>query len=199
MMIDENLPDVLFDVDGVFGDFITPALEEVTKLTGVTYHHDDVKQWDIMESLGIPNDIAEQAYFNMRREGFCRSIKPYPGAVEGFASVRDVCNPFVVTAPLGGPWWAHEREEWLHDLFKIRRKQVISTSIKFMCIGDVIVDDKTANLVEWRSKHLHGCAIRWEAPSNSSEPWDGVRTNNWQELRGILIGLGHAKRNKEKR
>lgn len=187
-----SLPDVLFDVDGVFGDFITPALAEVTKLTGVTYAHDDVRQGDIMESLGIPNEVAEQAYMNMRREGFCRSIRVYPGAVEGFNALRDVCKPYIVTAPLGGPHWAHEREEWLYDHFKIRRKDIISTSAKFKCVGDVLVDDKTANLVEWQLAHPTGCPVRWEALSNSSEPWSGVKTNNWQELRGIIIGLGHA-------
>jgi 5'(3')-deoxyribonucleotidase len=183
------LPDVLFDVDGVFGDFITPALAEVTKLTGIVYRHDDVTQWDIMASLGVPDDIARQAYDNMRREGFCHAIPVYPGAVEGFAALKDVCNPYIVTAPLGGPHWAHEREMWLYDHFGIKRKNIISTSAKHKCAGAMLIDDKTSHLVEWQNAHPRGCAVRWESLSNSTEAWNGVKTNDWRELRGIIIGL----------
>lgn len=183
----------LLDVDGILADFITPALAEVTKLTGVLYAHDTVRQWDIMESLGIPDDVAKTAYQNMRCQGFCASINHYPGSVEGVDLLREVCDLYIVTAPLGGPHWAHERETWLWERFKISRKKVISTSAKYKCVGDVFVDDKTANLEEWQLAHPTGCAIRWEALSNSSEPWGGIKTNNWQELRGIIIGLGHAK------
>lgn len=184
-----TLLDVLFDVDGVFGDFITPALAEVTKLTGQSYAHDDVKEWDIMKSLGIPDSIAQKAYDNMRREGFCHTIPVYPGACEGFAALKDVCHPYIVTAPLGGPHWAHERELWLYDHFGVSRKQIISTAAKHKCVGSMLVDDKTANLVEWQNAHPRGCAVRWEALSNSSEEWDGVKTNDWRELRGLIIGL----------
>jgi len=187
-------PCVLLDVDGILADFITPALAEVTKLTGKSYNHDDVRQWDIMGSLAIPDDVAERAYANMRREGFCATMAVYPGAVSGVEHLKGVCDLYVVTSPLGGPHWAHEREEWLWQHFQIPGKRVISTSAKYKCAGDVLVDDKTANLAKWRGAHPRGCAVRWNALANSNDSWEGTATDDWNELRGIVVGLGHALR-----
>lgn len=187
-------PCLLLDVDGILADFITPALAEVTRLTGQPYAHDEVTQWDIMGCLGIPDDVAKAAYANMRREGFCAGIKPYPGTREGVAWLDSVCDLYIVTSPLGGPYWSHEREGWLWEHYGIPSKKIISTSAKYRCVGDAFVDDKVANLEKWQIAHPRGCAVRWNAISNSNDSWDGLGTDNWQELRGILIGIGHAKR-----
>lgn len=188
-------PCLLLDVDGILADFISPALAEITKLTGFVYHHDDITQWDIMECLGIPDDVSKAAYDNMRREGFCAGIEPYAGTKEGVQLLQEVCDLYIVTSPLGGPYWAHEREMWLWEHYRIPQKKIISTSAKYRCVGDAFVDDKTSNLEKWRAAHRKGCAVRWNAISNSKDPWDGIGTDNWHELRGIVVGLGHARSN----
>lgn len=185
--------DLLLDVDGILANFIDPALEEVAALTGLRHHHDEVTQWDIMECLGIPDDVAEAAYARMKREGFCASLPVYPGAQEGVEMLRSVCNLYIVTSPLGGAHWAHEREMWLWEHFRIPGKTVISTSAKYKCVGDVFVDDKSSNLEKWSAKHPRDCAVRWSVRSNSQDIWNGIQTNNWAELRGIVVGLSHAR------
>jgi 5'(3')-deoxyribonucleotidase len=188
-----KLLDLLLDVDGILGNFVDPALDEVAALTGLRHQHDDVTKWDIMECLGIPDDVADAAYARMKREGFCASIPVYPGAQDGVELLRSVCNIYIVTSPLGGPYWSHEREAWLWEHFRIPGKTVISTAAKYKCVGDVFVDDKNSNLQKWQAAHPQGCAVRWNVRSNSDEPWAGLGTNNWHELRGIVVGLSHAR------
>ena len=45
-------PRVLVDVDGVLADFLTPAFKIIEKLTGRLYRPEEIKQWDIFETIG---------------------------------------------------------------------------------------------------------------------------------------------------
>ncbi len=182
-------PRVLLDCDGILANFIDPCLEAIHEFTPERFTHDDVREWAIEKSLNISKDIWDQAYKRMQRPGFCSSIPLYPGAKEGVAALHKIADVYIVTSPLGGPNWAHEREVWLKDNFNVPASNVASMSSKFIVSGDLFCDDKTSHLIQW-SEHQHGVAVRWERLYNAGDGWNGLRTNNWDTFLGIVQGVG---------
>jgi len=181
-------PRVLLDCDNVLSDFVGPCLKVLHQITGETYRREDVTAFNVMKSLDVPNDVADTAYAQMKGRGFCRSLPVFEGAQEGVAKLKKVAHVFVVTSPLGGLYWAGEREEWLHRLFGFGRENVIQASAKYTISGDILVDDKTTTLVRWMKYHP-GIAVQWETPHNRDDGWMGPSTENWDELVGMAKAL----------
>ncbi len=187
-------PRLLIDSDNVLSNFVESALGVLKELTGETYTPEQVTEYDIMKSLGIPADITEEAYRLMKVPGFCRDIPVFPGAEDGMARLKGYADIFVVTSPLGdAPLWAGEREKWLWKYFGITRKRIVSAPTKYVIAGDIFVDDKTSALVEWERFH-DGIAVQWTTPHNLNDGWTGVTTNNWTELLGIVKAVDDLKR-----
>lgn len=181
-------PTLLLDIDGVLADFLTPCIAVLEDLTGQKFEAAHTKTWDIMEALSIPEDVQEEAYKRMRTEGFCYGLRAYEGSQDAVKRLREIADIYVVTAPLGGPHWAHEREKWLLEHYDISGKKIISTHAKYRITGDLLVDDKTANLVAWRKYHPRSVPVRWDQSYNQDD-WDGIHTNSWDVLYGIVLGV----------
>lgn len=177
-------PRFLLDCDGILSNFVEPCLEILSRLMGKTYVPEDVTAFNIMASLEIPKDVVTQAYKEMKVEGFCRGLPVISGAQEGVARLKEVAHVFVVTSPIGGVFWAGEREEWLWKYFGIPTQCIVSTRSKYLISGDIIVDDKTAALVEWM-KHQSGLPVQWITLHNLDDGWNGPSTDSWIELVGM--------------
>lgn len=183
-------PRLLLDIDGVVANFLEPCLKIVNDIMGSTYTHDDVKQWDFMRGqFGMTQQQIDEVYKRMYVEGFCINIPLYKGAKEGVTALQEIADIYPVTASLGGPWWAFEREKWLLAHLGFPPTRVVSTTMKFLCNGDILVDDRTQNCADWQTEYPYGVAIRWERPNNAGDPWDGLRASNWDTLYGIVLGV----------
>lgn len=174
-------PRVLFDIDGVFADFITPCLQAVYEATGRWYSHDDIDDWDIMKSCGIDGPTAEAIYKSMQKPGLCLNIPAYEGALEGVTRVREFADVWAVTSPFGGDHWMHERDQWLvqkmgfdvHDVLHVRstRKHAVS--------ADILVEDKTSTLQEWANAWPKSRGILFRRRYNERDLWEGMSSHTW--------------------
>lgn len=182
-------PRVLLDCDGILANFIEPCLDVLHTLTDERYVHDDVKEWAIEKSLGVPKETWDQVYTKMQVAGFCSSIPLYPGTKDAIAELMSIADLYIVTSPLGGPHWAHEREKWLFEHFGIPAKKVASISSKYIVAGDVFMDDKTSHLVEWTNHNPDGVAVRWNRLYNAGDEWAGLQTDKWDVFLGIVKGV----------
>lgn len=160
---------VLLDVDGVLADFVTPASEVVMDVTGAPLPPDALEQWDIFRSYD--KETQSEIYSACKKEGWCLAIRPYAGAVDFIRELNEVADVYFVTSPLGGPFWAYEREQWLKKHFGTHHHKVISTNAKYVCLGDIFVDDKFSHVLKWKEHHLHGTAVLWSQPYNKNEVW----------------------------
>src|SRR5258708_4850965 len=133
----------LIDCDGILSNFIDPCLEHVNRILGTSFKHDEVNQWDIFEALDVQPQVAEEVFDLMKLEGACSALPLYEGAKEGVAKLREMCDVYVVTSPMSGPHWAHERERWLLKHFGIAASHVISTPAKYCVAGDFLLEDQT--------------------------------------------------------
>lgn len=177
---------VLFDVDGFLLDFTTPALVVVEEVTGLPAPANAAEEWDLFRDY--PEEVQAQFYNEFNKEGWCLGLKPYPGAVDGVHAVRSFADVFFVTSPMHGPHWAFERTRSLQYHFDATSKEVVHTSSKFLCVGDLFVDDKYDHVVEWSSYHPNGVALLWDQPYNRKYNYP-LRVTSWMEILGAIKAL----------
>lgn len=184
-------PSVLLDVDGVIADFVSLALGIVHDITGKRYKSDDIRTWEVFDSIPEHEREKDEVYRRMKSRGGCSAIPVYDGAMEGVARLRGIADVTIVTSPFSGSeTWMHERERWLEKHFGIDHRDVIHADKKFRIHGDVFIDDKVAHLHAWsdywigmgRDKRVQ--PVLWDSPRSGSEVVGAgvVRVKNWGEV-----------------
>ena len=177
---------ILLDVDGVLADFVSSALQVIERVTGKKpvpeVHHD----WDMFKPY--PKDVEDAFYREFKREGWCINLPVYPGARAGVDLLREYADVYYVTSPMSNaPYWAHERTLWLIRHFAANDRQVVHTNAKYVCVGDILVDDKIEHLQQWERHHPNGIPVLWDQPYNRKNT-SYQRARTWQDV------LTHLKR-----
>lgn len=183
-------PRILCDVDGP----LTPGFFEeccrVLRELGIAGARPDaIDRWDILEAFRVPIDVGEAAYAALRAPGIARGFLPRPGAANLVRELQTFADVYAVTAPLGGPFWADDREAWLREHLAIPPERVVSVRDKRVVAGDALVDDKVSTLEAWSAAHPAGLAILWREPHNAREEWGGPSASTYEELLAYLRGL----------
>ena len=178
-------PLVAIDVDGVMLDFISKIVQQANTLLGDTYYEPkDVVEFDMYEALGLPQWCRDAIDASVDTPGFCASIEPYPGAVEGLAEIRKFADVVALTAPWDSDWWHREREKCLVEKLGFTRKQIAFADgeLKQHFAADAFVDDKTSSVVQWKTRRA-GTAILFTRPWNERDLYiEGYRATSWPNL-----------------
>lgn len=156
---------ILLDVDGVLADFVQPVLDYAKTLTGRTYTHEDVTQWDIAAAIGVGPEL----WAVTKKPGFCEALAVIPGSQEMVKQLQAIGDVYIATSPTSSLTWAGERATWLRRHFDIPQKKIISTHAKYAISGHFLIDDKAANLMNWEDENPDGVAILVAAPWNSDD------------------------------
>lgn len=173
---------VLLDVDGLIADFTTPYLMCVRMATGRHIPDDwEASTWDVAEDLGLSEQEQKDADMLMAAPNMAYLFNPLPGAVEGvnrLIAVADVC---FVTAPFRlSPTWVFDRSRWLEKFFGEHGKKVVPTHEKHRVYGDIFVDDKPANVREFKKAWPTSSALYWST-QRTRQP-DLVNVSSWQSI-----------------
>lgn len=184
-------PRVLLDCDGVLADFVSAALVIVNNLFNTANVPADVTQFDIAASLGLTN---EQSAKMKRAIGswprLAAGLTVFQGAVDGVRRLREVADVYIVTSSWdSNETWEYDRKAWLKRWFDIGHHEIVFTAAKYLVSGDVLVDDKTSTLIEWRDAHPIGLPVQWSTPHNRLDWWDGISTSSWDDLIQIVGAL----------
>lgn len=185
-------PVVILDSDDVLGRCIKRMAEDVHKIVGRLFTEEEILTWDFFDTVKLaehPN-LKKQIEELMRSKGWCKSIEPFPGAVEGVEKLEEIAEVFVCTSPFGGEFWEYERRQWLYEVFGIKSKRVMQGYSKFLLHAEVFVDDKPKNVREWvgyNQAHAFkpGHGLLWDRPHNRDVI--GLdRVHNWDELYSLV-------------
>jgi len=189
-------PVILFDADGFLLNFITPALRIASEVVSFDKHGvadpdyfkiEDLPTWDIFATVGREYEVA--CYAEYKKPGFCASLEPYPGAIEGVREAKKIADVVVVTSPLDSQVWDHERRQALLQYFNIPRRDVLFTSRKTLVKGRVLVDDRPSHVEDWVQEYP-GVGIIWDQPYNRKEAiegaWNVMRCGTWFGSGGLL-------------
>ncbi len=83
---------------------------------------------------------------------------PLPGALEAFRTLAEKFDVYVLsTAPWNNPSAWTDKANWIKKyLDDVAYKRLILTHNKALCIGDYLIDDRTANGAgEFTGRHIH--------------------------------------------
>ena len=183
------------DVDGVLADLLTPLMSIVSELLQKDVGVGHVETWDL-DDLFAKHDashLVPELWKRAGSPGFCRTLSPYPGAVEGVAALRQAgADLFIVTSPLhDAATWTHDREVWLHTHFGIDRRHVVHCHAKRVFSGAMLVDDKPSNILTWGEEHGFDGAVLWDQSWNQDARDERLqRTSSWKAVLDLYNSLG---------
>lgn len=175
---------VLCDVDGVLCNYSGGALSVIQEITGRPPPEDILNEWDIFRQFGT--EERKEIFKAFEKEGWCYSLEVLPGALQGIRNLRKAgADIYFVTAPWHSPHWTYERTKWLCDYFEADKKHIVHAHAKYLCVGDVFIDDKISHVQTWQDHHPLGVGILWEAPYNRSIPYP-IRSSSWDFVLSVV-------------
>ena len=187
----QRKPEFLLDADGVVLDFLTPALKVVEQVTKRRYTPMSFLSWDIFDLIGEQYRKPCQKLFD--EQGFCASVLPYPGAVDGVSRLKDIVNLHVLTSPMHTRFWYHERVEVMRTHFGLPPRSVTFTAHKQNYFGHYLLDDRPKHVEEWARHHELGIAMLWDQPYNRGADTaflgnvgNACRVRSWEEVLCIV-------------
>ena len=176
-------PVVLVDCDGPLADFTTYALELVFQETGKQWQPEDIKTWEIFETIN-DKSLEDRVYAKLKGRGGCSSLAVVEGALEGIKRLQGISEVVIVTAPFSGSeTWVHERENWLYKHFGIPAVDIIHAKKKYHVAGDFLVDDRPKHIRSWAARWKSGHALLWDTPGNRTAADQSLeRVHSWAEV-----------------
>ena len=79
-------------------------------------------------------------------DGFFRSLKPLPGAIEAYRKLNKIYDVYVLsTAPWENVTALNDKNAWIKEYLPEAYKRVIYTHNKNLCMGDYLIDDRIKN------------------------------------------------------
>ena len=185
---------LLFDMDGVITDMTTHWVDVYNERYNDNLVSADFESyWDAPKDVTKP-ECAEKVFDLIKEPGFFATLKPYPGAVEGFQRFCEDkrFDPYIVTAFSGDPNAAYGKMTWIkeHLPFFESDNHTLLTKAKQLVWGDVFVDDSVKNLVKW-IKHqsdvlgrddYHAVAMAAGHNEGCEDKGVDIRVHNFEEL-----------------
>jgi 5'(3')-deoxyribonucleotidase len=151
---------ILIDCDDVLADWATMAIG-VAKLMGIDLRESDNENWDI---TGYPEIAARKdEFWNIlcNTPGNIKNLKKLPYADYLVEQLRKHGRVICLTSVLSGVYGS-ERISWLIDNFDFTIHDIILAHSKYLVNGDMFIDDKPQNIIEWSNCHNDGLGILWE-------------------------------------
>jgi 5'(3')-deoxyribonucleotidase len=179
-------PLVHIDCDGVMGDFVQSDLAFIERQTGLKYTPEDVTDWDVLKTFGLKH---LEPVFNdeINHRNFCLDLPVFPGTKEALKELRSMATVVCLTAPHGAAMWPHHRRVWLQERLGFDKHHIIQADSKFMVYGNVFVDDRFDNLVDWKSWWRDEDALLWDRPYNRTSNSQSIsRISSWDEVIAVV-------------
>ena len=154
----------LLDCDGVLADWTSYLLSKVN--CGVTI--DDCTEFSLRNVLKNlkGRDIARRADAICSQPGFTSSQPLLPWAKELVELSMEAGDLVIATAPWNSKGWYDARTGWLKVNLGIHVDNVMVGRRKARLKGDLFVDDKPKNIIEWCEANPDGKGVLLAWPYN---------------------------------
>ena len=176
-------PKIWVDCDGVLADFVDGYLNllNLGRDGDSILTHADVTSWDL-RSLDADADAAWHAINTST--SFCFDLCALEGAYDGLDSLRALGDVACATAPVLAGTWMHQRADWLLAR-GFEKRDIVFAEDKSWLMGDVLIDDRVENCLEWQARNPHGLAILFDQPWNRDND-TLVRACGWPATVGYV-------------
>jgi 5'(3')-deoxyribonucleotidase len=172
---------VWLDCDGILAEFVPAYLALVTEHTGRVHRPEDVTAFELHKCVTTKEEDNFIWQNLIDRPGFITNMVDIPGAAEAVAELRIIAKVGCLTSPHLGPFWMHERAQWLLAR-GFSKRDIIFASDKSHVRGDVLIDDRKDNCIDWAKANPSGFAILMDCPWNQGSAPYCIRARGWPEV-----------------
>lgn len=189
---------ILIDCDDVLADFTTMFQELVLNQFGIKARASDGETWDIFEYPEV-KDLKDEIWkYLLETPGLIRGISKFSYANELIGRLRELGEVICCTATVNGLYWTGERINWLVEEMSFDRKDIIFAHKKDLVWGDVLIDDKPANVQRWADRWykkggLGGLPVFWQPPNRDRFPFEDNRALITGSVDDLIYGLKYWK------
>jgi 5'(3')-deoxyribonucleotidase len=177
-------PRIVVDQDEVICAWTKRIVEWYNEDKGTSYTRDDVKAWNVTDSLPDSRDFIRSC---MRYPEFYRDLEPMPGAIEGMMHLCLRYDVIIATAvPKSAPIAMSGKFEWIRrNMPFFPLDNFVSIHRKYLLDGDLLIDDGPHNIEPWLQTGRP--AILFDAPWNEKTRFPSSigmhqRARNWKHL-----------------
>lgn len=167
---------LLMDVDGVLADFTGAVCLELSDILERKVTPKECFTWSFQKSFLLNSKQNRALFSRICRKNFCRDLALLPGAQKGVQRLIEsnkVGGIRFVTSPWDSSnYWIKERTDWIYKHFNCTPFTVIHTHDKGSIIGDIIIDDKPANVLAGSRK------LRILVPNAANKKFIDARVGN---------------------
>jgi 5'-nucleotidase len=155
---------IFLDMDGVLVDLMHGWLPYLNEISGKNLTEKDVDMWGLEKVYDMPFSKIRKP---LHREGFWEELPPYDGAVEFVEALDNAGHEvYIATAPFPSDVCMWGKKMWVENhLHFLAPSRLILAHDKFLLRGDMLVDDKPENLLQFR-----GGRILFNQPWNINLP-----------------------------
>jgi 5'(3')-deoxyribonucleotidase len=158
---------ILIDCDGVLSNFSSMFVEIAKTQFGIDARLSDGENWDLFDYPEVKERKEDIWKHILSTPGLIRGLDKFDYADELVSELRKLGDVICVTSVVFGGTYADERIAWLVEEMGFDRYDIILAYRKYMIEGDVLIDDKPANVSAWADRWFGegGIPILWQPPS----------------------------------
>ncbi len=177
---------ILVDMDDTIEQLLQAWVEGVNREYRCNVKYEDVAEWDV--SAAFPGLTREQVYAIPMRQGFWKTVKPFPGAADALRRLVDAGHELLIVTATQFESVPEKINGFLFEHFPfLRPDQVIITSKKQRIRGDILIDDGVHNL-----EGGDYIKILMTAPHNqnyNAEANGMIRVHCWTEIEEVIASV----------
>lgn len=185
---------ILVDVDGIVANSMPRWLSYIRKLNKVKVRFNQIDKWDLEKCPPLRG--CKHIYDILQIPGFTAGIEPMSGASKNLKKLQNTGYEIYFVTARNGITSMSETYLWFKQHFSwVDQKQIIFCYDKYLISGDILIDDKSANLSAYGliNPDAHLLSIRY--PYNSDINQEAVDTvkrgsKSWDLLYKKIIALG---------
>lgn len=171
---------IFVDVDGTVADLLSEWLNLYNGDYDDTLTPEQITAWDMTKF--VKPDCGVHIYDYLIRDDLYDSVQPIQGATEGVWALRNLLEHRIVYASSG--IWCVAKFKWLERWgFEPGQfgKDFISVNDKSLLRGDLLIDDRDKNVIDFQGNLGKTKAILFDAPYNQELNWY-PRAKSWVDV-----------------
>lgn len=178
-----NRPIVLLDMDDVITDCLSGVVKTYNELYNANFKPADCNVWDLSEFFNTSRATVISLF---RTDNFFEELEPRQGSVSAIKELvkSTKYDVYIITATSDDEGIElNQKSKWLKKYIpEFNTKRLIACDDKYIIRGDIIVDDKIANL---QMCEENMCCILMDSTTNK-ECKNYIRIKSLQELPQLL-------------
>lgn len=180
---------ILCDLDGIVVDLYGAWLSLYNKEYKDSLTVNDLDQFDMHKN--VKPECGSKIYDYLETKDFFFNLKPLPGAVAALRKIAKVHEVVILTAAVSYPESAADKIRWIAKYLPfINRKDVIVCTKKYYVYGDILIDDKSGNIISqkahWPKTKIYTiaypynndvkrlCKVRADDCTNTKTAWQQI-------------------------